>query len=173
MIDSTQLETQKQELLTHIKGWSPARLSYRPSPAAWSSVEVLDHLVKTEESILAFAKRGLAKPHRIGIRDRLGSLFIQKIFQTDRKVKVPAAAAQVLPDRRLDLDSILQRWQSTRNDFAAFQRQLSPEQARLGIFRHPVCGWMGIPQIVAFFSVHMVHHGFQLSRLRSQTQTLE
>lgn len=173
MKDPAQLEAQKRKLLSQIEGWSPARLRYRPSPGAWSAAEVFDHLVKTEEEILAAAKQGLTAPHRIGIRDRLGTLFIQKVFQTDRKVKVPASAPQVLPDKSASLESVLGRWQSTRSDFAEFQDRLSSDQARSGLFRHPVCGWMGVSEIRAFFFVHMVHHGFQISRLSSSSQVLE
>lgn len=173
MKDLAQLEAQKRRLLSQVEGWSAARLRCRPSPGAWSAVEVFDHLVKTEEAILAAAKQGLTAPHRIGIRDRLGTLFLQKVFQTDRKVKAPASAPQVLPDQSANLESVLERWQSTRTDFADFQDRLSSDQAHLGIFRHPVCGWMGVPQIRAFFFVHMVHHGFQISRLSSSSQVLE
>ena len=83
MIDAMHLESQKRLLLSRVDGWTATRLSYRPSPGAWSVLQVLDHLVRTEEEILALAKQGVSAPHRIGLRDRLGSLFITKLFQTD------------------------------------------------------------------------------------------
>ncbi len=166
------IEVQKKELLRFVEHWSPAQVSGRPPLGGWSAAEVLDHLVRTEEEILKAAKRGLSSPHRIGIRDRLGCLFIQRIFQTDRKVKVPAAATQVLPGPDEDLASIVQRWDLCRLDLTAFENSLAPEQINLGIFRHPVAGWMGLPQIVDFFSVHMTHHAFQLARLRDCFQSV-
>lgn len=170
MINSAQLESQKQLLLSRFDGWSVARLSYRPSASGWSAIQVLDHLVRTEEEILSSAKQGLGFPHRIGVRDRIGFLFIRKIFETDRKVKVPASAAQVLPDQYPAFGDVLERWQITRSDFVRFQSQLSPKQAVSGLFRHPVCGWMGMPQISQFFFVHMIHHGFQIGRLEVLTE---
>ncbi len=172
MIDAMQLESQKRLLLSRVDGWTATRLSYSPSPGAWSVLQVLDHLVRTEEEILALAKQGVSAPHRIGLRDRLGSLFITKLFQTDRRVKIPPSAFQVLPEQDPPLAHVLERWQVTRHDFYRFQTQLSREQAAGGLFRHPVCGWMGLPQIAQFFHVHMVHHGFQIGRLISETPVL-
>ena len=172
MTDGTQLEAQKRLLLSQVDGWSAARLTYRPSPGAWSAVQVFDHLVRTEEEILLLAKQGLGSPHRIGVRDRIGFVFLRKIFGTNRRVRTPASATRVLPDQDPALDDVLHRWERTRSDFASFQLHLPAKQAASGLFRHPVAGWMGVPQILEFFSVHMTHHGFQLRRLSSEAAAL-
>lgn len=165
MIDLVQLESQKRVLLSQVDRWSLAQLTYRPTPNAWSAIQVFDHLVKTEEGILKLAKQGMRSPHRIGVRDHLGFLFIRKVFLTDRKVRVPASADQVLPQQHPAFGDVLERWRITRSDFECFQRELSPKQAASGLFKHPVAGWMGVPQITEFLFVHMVHHGYQLDRL--------
>ncbi len=160
-------------LLSVVDGWPSARIRYRAQPGTWSAVQIFDHVVKTEERILNLAKLGKASPHRIGITDRIGAAFIQRVFRTDRRVKVPASAAQVLPDDDPDFDTVCTRWQATRLEFHAFLRDLSKEQASSGLFRHPVAGWMGTPQIVNFFCVHMTHHGFQLRRLAAEVALVQ
>ena len=164
----TALESETETLLSKLDGWSQACLSYRPSVTTWSALQVLEHLVKTEEEILVLARKGAQNPHRIGVRDRLGFFSIMRVFQTNRRVKTPSSAAQVLPGLGLALDILRERWQRTRSDFRVFQEQLTPKQARLGLFRHPVIGWMGMQQILDFFWVHIVHHGFQIERLRTE-----
>lgn len=166
MITSAKLETQTRSFQSELSTWPAAHLTYRPSPRGWSALQVLEHLVKTEENILVAAIAGVRNPHPIGIRDRFGFRFIMKIFQTDKKVKTPASAAQVLPGPELDLEGLDQRWRNTRSDFKAFQAHLSPEQATLGIFRHPVIGWMSVQNILDFFWVHIVHHNFQIERIK-------
>ncbi len=168
MVDRAQLDAQKRVLVLRLDGWSPGQLAYSPFPNAWSAVQVLDHLVRTEEEILSRARSGLQAPHTIGARDRVGFLFLRRIFESERKVRVPASAAQVLPEPHPRLDAVLERWEKIRADFADFEGHLSPKQAIAGLFRHPVGGWMAVPQIREFFSVHMTHHGFQIERLRAE-----
>jgi hypothetical protein len=43
---------------------------------------------------------------------------------------------------------------------------------RQGLFKHPVGGWMALPDALDFFSVPMQHHTFQLDRLSAETQSL-
>ena len=171
-IDIQLLDRQKREILLAVKGWSAARLQFQPSPLDWSAAQVFDHLVKVEAGILALAKLGLADPRRLGLRDRLGYLFIDRVFRSERKVKVPTAASQVLPAPAPDFAVILKEWEQTRQDLAQFCGQLSPEQQRTGIFRHPVTGWMDLPRILGFFSVHIIHHHFQLSRITAASKGL-
>lgn len=170
--DLAQLEAQTGQLIGKVEGWSATRLEYHPAPGTWSATEAFDHLVKTEEAILEQARNSMAEPHRIGFRDRLGNLFLTKILRSDRTVKVPRSVPQVLPDKRQDLQAILERWRKTRQELQKFCAQLKPEQARLGIFKHSVAGWMTMDQVIAFFSVHMTHHEFQLARLSKALQAL-
>lgn len=167
-----ELEKQKADMLAAIEGWSAERLAYRPAPGEWSTTEMLDHIAKVESGVLAAARRGVQHPHRIGVQDRLGFVFIERIFRSDRRVKVPASAPQVLPETNPDLNTVLMRWRHTRADLTQFVGQLSPAQRRIGIFRHPVSGWMNMPKIITFFSAHILHHGFQLARLRAASEGL-
>lgn len=165
------LERQRVALLADIDGWPAAAVAYRSAPGTWTAVEVLDHLVRVERSILAAAVQGLAAPHRRGLRDRLGGALVDWVFRSDRRVRVPAsAAAQVAPTAGADLASVRADWAAARRDLAAFLGTLPTvphDQQRGGVFRHPVAGWMGVPEVLRFFWVHAHHHGFQLARLRA------
>lgn len=161
----TKLEEQKRDLLSHIERWPPEKLSYRPTPADWSVLEMLDHIVKTEIEILSVARGGLAKPHRIGLGDKLRTAFLQRIFASDRKVKVPVNAREVLPGSDLQLQEIRDRWNDSRAELNRFVNLHNPELLSKGIFKHPVGGWMGTEQILEFFSIHLIHHRYQLDRI--------
>lgn len=159
------LEEQKADLLSEIERWQPEQLNHRPTATEWSVLEMLDHLCKTEIAILSAARVGLGSPHRIGIGDKLRTAFLQKIFSSDRRVKVPGSAREVLPGSALELAEIRKRWNDSREELESFVNRGNSELLNKGIFKHPVGGWMGMEQILTFFSAHLVHHRYQLSRI--------
>lgn len=165
------LEAQRAALLADLDGWPTAALAHRPAPDAWTAPEVLDHLVRSERGILAEVRRNLAAPHPRGLRDRLGCAFIDRVFRTDRRVRAPAAvAARVAPAAGADLAAVRAEWDAARAELGGFLAgvpDLRPAQQRDGVFRHPVAGWMGVPDVLRFFRVHVHHHAFQLARLRA------
>jgi hypothetical protein len=162
------LEQQRADLLARVDAWPAAAVAFRPDPDAWSAAEVLDHLVRSERGILTVAERGLAAPHRRGVRDRVGVWFLDRVFRSDRRVRVPASAAAVVrPDRGADLAAVRREWDAARRDLARFLAPLVPGQLTVGVFRHPVAGWMRVPDVLRFFWVHAHHHGVQLARLRA------
>ncbi len=160
-----QLEEQKTDLLLQIERWPLVMLNRRPTPSDWSVLEMLDHIVKSEIAILSSARTGLTNPHRIGLDDKLRTAFLQKVFVSDRKVKVPASASVVLPGSTLQLEAIRERWNNSREELHGFVSRADYELLSKGIFRHPVGGWMGMQQILEFFSVHLTHHGYQVDRI--------
>lgn len=164
------IELQKAELLASIEHWPEHRLAFRPARDAWCAIEVVDHVVKVESEVIIAARRGLRSPHPIGARDRLGFFFLDRVFRSRTKVKVPRSATKVLPDRTCTLDMLRERWRDTRTELSRLLAHLEPAELELGVFRHPVSGWMSVPQILRFFSAHMQHHGYQLDRVRAASE---
>ena len=168
----TQLETQKTEMLKQVEGWSDARLMFRPAPDTWSATEVLDHVVKVESGIFNTVRKSIDKQHPRSIRDRIGFVFLDQVMRSKMKVKTPAAASATLPSADLNLIEIAQRWDRTRVDLAQFLSGIAPEKMSGGVFRHPVSGWMSVPQVLSFFSAHLKHHGYQLENIQAQSSSL-
>ena len=164
------LQSQKDELLLDLDSWPSESIGQAPSTAEWSAIEVLDHLVRTEVEILAIARKGLLKPRQIGVINALRTRVLQAILRSHRKVKVPAKATAVLPGSHLELPAIVQRWNDSRRELSDMLKLVAAEKLSQGIFRHPVAGWMGMPEILEFFSAHIVHHNYQLARLRNAIQ---
>ena len=161
------LERQKSEMLAELSGWPADLREWRPADGGWSALEVLDHLVRTEVGICGVVTRVLAKPRRIGVRDRVGFLFVERVFRSRRRVKVPRSVAQVInPGEGLEFGDISARWDRGRVELRRLVDCAEAANCGGGVFRHPVSGWMSFEQVLRFFSVHMVHHGFQLERIR-------
>lgn len=165
--DLDRLQREKAALLDELRGWPPDRLALRPAEGSWSALEVLDHLVLTEREITAAVRAGAGQPKKIGVRDRLGFLMVERVFLTERRVKVPKAVTTVLPGKDLELARISERWDADRGELAHVLEGCSRLTAQDGVFRHPVAGMMTIGQVLRFFSVHIVHHRFQLARIQA------
>ena len=160
-----QIEQQKADLLAVISRWTAERLHFRLGEGEWSAVDVFDHLARTESAIQDAACHGLSNPQRIGIADRVRTHFLSTVFRSERKVKVPASANQVLPEVGSSISVVQGRWDASRKELADLLRIIPRAHRGNGIFRHPVGGWMSIEGILGFFSVHMIHHQYQLRRI--------
>lgn len=177
------LEQQKRAVLSTAAGLSAAQLCFRPSPAEWCALDVLDHLVKVEEAALGAVQEQLPGGARISWKDRAGGVFITMLMLWPIRIKVPAGASMVipdiviadieipsapLPDTTALLSDIAATWSGVRERVAVLLGTLQPEQLRVGLFRHPVSGWMSIARGLTFLSAHLRHHEYQLNRLKSK-----
>ena len=163
------LERQKADILAKVRDWPADRLAYRSAAREWSAAEIIDHLVKVEHAILGAVRRGVQEPHPVGVADRLHSLLIYLLLRTPSRVRVPRSAPEVLPAQDVDLDDAITQWKATRIDLRALLSEVDAGAMRAGVFRHPVSGWMTLPQVLRFFSVHMHHHVFQLDRVAARS----
>jgi uncharacterized damage-inducible protein DinB len=162
-----QLEQQKSELLAKVRAWPDALRTTRPRDVGWSALQVLDHLVRTESGICGVMARGLAEPARIRMRDRVGFAFVDWVFRSRLRVKMPASVRDVLsPGDAPELSDIEHRWDAARSNLAEIVD--CGRECSGGVFRHPVGGWMTLEQVLRFFGAHMVHHGFQLESIKRE-----
>jgi hypothetical protein len=160
------LEEQKSAVLAEVGAWPAELREWRPADGGWSALEVLDHLVRTEAGICALVAGRLADPQRLTVRDRVGFVFVERVFRSRLRVKVPESVKEIIvPGEGLELEGIAVRWDAARVDLARVTREA--EGCRGGVFRHPVSGWMSFEHVLRFLSVHMVHHEYQLERIRS------
>ena len=92
--------------------------------------------------------------------------MVERRFLSAGRVKVPDAVKEILPCESLGLKEIAARWEAARAELRALAARA--EGRRGGVFRHPVAGWMSFEQVLRFFEVHMVHHGYQLDRIGAE-----
>ncbi|HEX3569758.1 MAG TPA: DinB family protein [Acidobacteriaceae bacterium] len=166
------LEEQKSAVLAEIGGWPEELRLWRPTDGGWSALEVLDHLVRTEVGICGAVAGRLAKPERIRVRDRVGFVFVERVLRSRRRVRVPDSVKEIiLPGEGLEWWEMAARWDAARVELDRLVDAVEEAGCRGGVFRHPVGGWMTFEQVLRFFSVHMVHHEYQLERIRAGVPT--
>ena len=160
------LESQKSLLLSKLAAMPDSALQHKPTAAEWSALEIADHLVRTESGIVAAAIEFLPQRVPVPASDRIRGRMIEWLFRTPAKVKVPPTVSEVLPGHGISLEAVAARWTETRLLLRETLESATPESCRLGAFRHPVAGWMDLSQTLRFFSVHIIHHQYQLRRFR-------
>ncbi|MBV8865323.1 MAG: DinB family protein [Acidobacteriaceae bacterium] len=161
------LERQKQTMLSNAAQLTLRQQHFRPAATAWSSLNLLDHLMKVESGFLQGVRGQLPKGAPLRFSDRIGALLVITVMLSPMRVKVPPAAAISLPEQDPDLSLIGPAWARVREQMADLLESLEPEQLNIGLFRHPVGGWMPIQTGLAFLSAHLRHHRYQLRRLQS------
>jgi uncharacterized damage-inducible protein DinB len=167
------LEVERGRPLGEFAAWSPLRLRFRPSPGAWSVVEVLDHIVKAEAGTIADVRMGLRNPHQLGEQERPGIAALDRALRSDQRFTVPAEAGAILPDSTIALSEVAERWDRARSELKSLLDKLPADHAQSGVFRHPFAGWMTVADVLDHFSAHLYHHGFQLARLRLSSASPE
>ena len=159
------LELQKRALLDRIAAWPTEQRQFRPAPGRWSALDIVDHLVRMEETALVGVQTNLPHGHPVRIIDRLSGMLVNGLMRSPIRIRVPAGVPAVLPDGAADLDALGNRWAEIRKEMASLLCLLAQEQLHTGLVRHPVAGWMSILQGMRFLSAHLIHHEYQLDRL--------
>ncbi|NYF91570.1 DinB family protein [Tunturiibacter empetritectus] len=167
------IEQQKRELIDELSHWASERLAFRPTSNEWSALQMVDHLIRTEREILLVTYSNEHQLHRIGLIDHLRTRFLEGLFRSDRKVKVPSTASVVLPGIDVQLPILTAEWLEVRAKLAQNVDRLLAGPHGMALFHHPVGGWMSMQAVLNFLSVHLVHHRFQLQRLRAASVHLQ
>jgi hypothetical protein len=156
------LEREREAVLASLAGQDDVQLRFRPAPDAWSSRDVVEHLVLVEE--LVGSRVGKATGPT-GWRGRL-ALQIMRVASTMRaRVRAPLPA--ILPTGDDPLPLLAARWSQARARLHAHLVTLDTHGLGQPLLRHPVAGPLSAPQGLDFLSLHITHHRRQLQRIRS------
>jgi hypothetical protein len=161
------LERAKQRFLAELGAMDDDMLRRHPAPGAWSALDLVEHLILTEVSILDAMRRNVCAQQKVGFRDKLGMQLVNTGMLLPGRVKVPAGAAMVVPKgRRAGLSELAEQWSAVRVAMTAFLEGVESQHRSQGVFRHPIGGWTTIEGTLSFLQVHLFHHRYQLRRIR-------
>jgi hypothetical protein len=163
------LERRKEQYLQDASSWSAEALRYRPAPEAWCALDVLDHLERTEKNIAAMMLSNRTSPQALSARDRMRGVMLLALFYSPARVKIPGAASVILPETPGSLKDVVAAWSRTREFVGSVVTKLEASGTAtqsVGVFRHPVAGWMSPVTTMRFLDSHLAHHWYQWKRLR-------
>jgi hypothetical protein len=171
----SRLERQTRSLLDELCIWTPEQLRFRPSPASWSALELIEHLVLTELAVLQMMRSNMGEGRDVTMIDRLRSAMVLAMMVSPVRLKVPHAVNQLNPSKMLpDLMSLRDSWSEDRRVLAEFLGGLSTADRKLGVLQHPAGGWTTAGGALLFLRLHLWHHSYQFRQtVRAQQQAWE
>jgi DinB superfamily len=157
------LDEAREAFLAPIRSASDRQRSFRPSPGAWSMLDVTEHLVLAEEKSLLGMLKGPPAGTAITPLARVRMAMVLLVLRTELRVKVPVA--RVLPTGRVALGELEARWGDARRGLERFLEPITRAEARAARFRHPIGGWVSVGTGLTFYAAHIQHHARQVRRI--------
>ncbi len=161
-----QLEKDRLTLLNVIKSLSEDELNFKPKKDKWSIIQVMHHLIKSEQLSVVYIKRKISSKSNIdksNLRSRFNAFILKWGLNLPLKLKAPANVSDV-PDFDT-FENTASKWNNVRNSFIDLINNTSGEILDKDIFKHPIAGKMNILGTLDFFDAHFKHHQKQIKSL--------
>ena len=161
------MEATKATLLRSLASLDAERLNRKPDPGAWSILQVIAHLTKSEGGTLQYIKKKTQDPGalpRAGIVPWLRIAALVVGINSPFKFKAPKGLAD-LPETS-DFPAASFAWAEVREDWREFVLAFPTALNDRLIFRHPFVGLLGPAQTMIFLNEHLANHVRQIGRIR-------
>ena len=155
----------KERVLGRAGEVEPERRGARPPAGGWSPADVIEHLVLAEGGMAsALAKApSPAKPRKVAPGRWSRFLLLRLALKGGFRFKAPTEA--ILPTRELPWHALLSRWEEQRRGLEEWLLSVDPRILDHPRFKHPIIGWLSVPQALTFAADHLDHHVAQIDRL--------
>jgi uncharacterized damage-inducible protein DinB len=162
------LEDQRVKILESVRQLTPEQLNRSVSPGKWSVAQILSHIITAERMSLKYVEKKMQGIHDVadsGWWEEL-KLFALKVSQRLPGIKFKAPK-RVLENTSFygDHDTIHKEWDRVRSDFKMLLSNITSEQAKKLVYRHPIAGYLNVRQCLVFFREHIIHHTPQIKKL--------
>lgn len=161
------LEQEKKALIASLEGFSEEILNRKPSPGAWSGIQVVHHLIKSESGIAQYLAKKV--PHAADAASAGAKAYARYLLvvfflkSTFLKRKAPAGIGENLPEHDT-LANTLALWDAARAALRAQVEAVPDAQVGKELFNHPFAGKMSLAQTLGFMAAHVERHRGQIER---------
>lgn len=156
-----------QALLQELSAYSDENLNRIPADGGWSAIQVLHHLILSEEFSLQYVQKKMGFTsdfEQNNLSARLRSLLLWVSLSSPLKFKAPARIGkEYLPDFAT-LAETGQRWMQARKAWEDLFEQLPAELSNKLVYKHPRAGKITWMQMLHFFNTHFDRHKKQIFR---------
>lgn len=158
-------EADRRALLAKLDAYGEDVLTRKPSPEAWSVVEVMAHLIKAETGTFNYLRKKLeVGGHRkaspfAGLRKALLQFVLglpirfkaPKVVQLDKGMSMSYAEAKA-------------QWNAVREGLLKEYQTIDDQLIVHDLFKHPFAGKLNLVQSTEFMHTHMRRHIGQVER---------
>jgi hypothetical protein len=158
-----------EALLQHLDSLSGEELSFKAGPDRWSVVQVVEHLVIAEKSLL----KQLSTHVPTSTLDPEAKTpekhqTVIKVMERDIEVDVPHESLE--PHGNIALENLLTQWNDIRTKLPGLLAEIKPEKKDDPVFQHPYGGPLDIADTLQFFEVHFDNHMRHIDRILAQAK---
>jgi hypothetical protein len=158
-----------EALLQHLDSLSGEELSFKAGPDRWSVVQVVEHLVIAEKSLL----KQLSTHVPTSTLDPEAKTpekhqTVIKVMERDIEVDVPHESLE--PHGNIALEDLLNQWNDIRAKLPGWLAEIKPEKKDDPVFQHPYGGPLDIADTLQFFEVHFDNHMRHIDRILAQAK---
>ena len=115
----SKLEKRTQYSLDELSDWTPEQLRFRSSPASWSALELIEHLMLSERAVLGMMRSNIGEGRDITVGDRFRSALVLGMMALPPRLNVPDTVKQIIPSNmQPDLPSLRYSRSDDRRDLA-------------------------------------------------------
>lgn len=157
----------RDDLLDDATGWTVRALTHRPRVDAWSALEMIDHLRRTEQWVAREIHMSAQNQRRNAARTTPAQIILFTIMRSPLRVKVPKGSEELHPSSPGTLSVVANNWIAAGEQLELAISKLKEQEAQLAVVRHPVGGWMNATTAARFLEVHLRHHLHQWERLKA------
>lgn len=161
------LERERLELADLLRFRSAEELNHAPGPGKWSAIQVMHHLIISEELSLGYLKKKTSFQsnfEKAGLKTSLRKGLLKIYLSLPFKFKAPKGVSDEALPAFGTLEETMDRWEKARQAMAAFLSQAPEGYSDKEIYRHPFAGKLTLEGMLEFFLAHFRRHREQVIR---------
>jgi uncharacterized damage-inducible protein DinB len=156
----------RRVLLKELSTLTPADLTAVYGPGRWSILQVVQHMVRAEYSVLqrlpAHSRLVNKNPD---MRAHIGYLAV--LFVLFFNIPVPVPESEMAPeDEEMILADLKNEWDRNIGWLKKYLKRLSTASAQRSVFSHPVTGPLTPGRAIRIAHLHLNTHRRQIARIR-------
>ncbi len=163
------LQTERDRLIELLRRFDKEQLNRSPEIGVWSPMEVLHHIIISEEGSLKYVKKKLSFNPVLPRTSLISTLRYQVLIGAIHSPFHFKAPSEVVPQsKEYDLESLENHWQKVAGELHNYLVDIEPRLLDYQVYKHPLAGRLSIVQMVGFLKHHLLRHKKQIvSRLPS------
>ena len=161
------LDKKLNTLFKELKVYNEDQLNRKPKEGAWSVIQVLHHLLMSENGSLKYVKKKLSfnpELKKAGIKSGFREMVLNTYLGSPLKRKAPEAiSGDNLPSHETFWKTV-QLWKKHRIELREFIENVDEELLNKEVYKHPFVGRISISGMLRFFDRHFDRHNKQIKR---------
>ena len=158
------VEARRREVMAEVDRLTAEQLTFRAAPSSWSTLDVVEHLVKVEEGIVSRAR--LREPRSLSETLKAKASLVAMYLVSGLRLRVRVPVQGILPLGGVTLSDLVSRWEGAEAALRERLEALGPGDWSRPMMRHPLLGLLTPAEGLTFIRWHMGHHRRQIERIR-------